>query len=430
MPLLIAFLILLALLLRVDFIFYVVYVIIGIYSFSYFYTPRVLRQLHLNRDFHSRNFIGESQSISISLINSGRLPIPWLEMRELIPLELRTKSELKQVISLGGRDRKEVSYSIRGMKRGYYKIGPLQVTAGDFFGFREVNLEFPADYVTIYPQVLSIAEMQLPSRLPFGTLASSQRLYQDPARPIGIRDYEFGDSLRHMNWKSSARAGRMLVKTYEPAISLETMILLNLNASDYQGRYRRDTIEWAIVVAASLGAHLIGQRQSIGFATNGVDPLLQDVTNGYSSLIFEDTSGRLLFQSESNGNSAGAQQNKNQHRLMPATIKTNSGRDQLMKVLELLARLESAETMTFAQWLTTATLRLSWGVTIIAISPSADDEILHSLHRLFQAGLNPILMIIDPYVNFRQISERAHVFGLYAFHARNLSKLTGWAKSE
>ncbi len=430
LPILIIILILVAFLLRVDFIFYIVYVSMGIYALSFFYTPRSLKYLELRRDFHPRTFMGESLNITITLVNKSRLPIPWLEIREIIPLELRTNYRLSKVITLRGRSTKHFSYQVRGMKRGYYQIGPLQIEAGDFFGFREVSRKLSPDYITVYPRVLSMTELQLPSRLPFGTLASKQRLYQDPTRPIGVRNYEFGDSLRHINWKSSARASKMLVKTYEPAISLETMILLNLNRGEYQSRYRRDTIEWAVVVAASVSAFLIERRQSIGIASNGVDPLLQENIDRQDLLEFDDVSGRLLFNNEEQKNPKHIRPNSGSYRYMPTPLKPYTGRGQLMKILEQLARIEAANTVSFAQWLSSATIRLSWGVTIIALTPIADDNLYHSLHRLKQAGFNPILIIIDPFTNFRRINNKARIFGINAYHATDTESLSGWTQSK
>lgn len=427
LPMLIFILVIVAIILRVDFIFYIIYVSVGIYSFSYFYTPYVFKHLEIKRVFHPRAFMGERLTVTTKLTNKSRFPIPWVEIREIIPLELRTNRGLSKVISFRGQGSKNYSYQIRGMKRGYYRIGPLQIAAGDYFGFREISRSLSPDFVTVYPRILSLSEIQLPSRLPFGTLASNQRLYQDPARPMGVRDYELGDSLRHINWKSSARASKMLVKTYEPAISLETMILLNLNRAEYPKRYRRDTAEWSIVVAASISAHLAKKRQALGIASNGLDPLLHEENGDQAALEFDDDSGRLLLLNKIRESSGEVQTEDNNFQFIPPVMNPNSGRGQLMKVLEQLARIEAADTVSFADWLASATMYLSWGVTIITLTPSADDKLYRSLHRLLQAGFNPILIITDPYANFRMINNRANLFGLHAYHAKNAENLSEWS---
>ncbi|MEW5988685.1 MAG: DUF58 domain-containing protein, partial [Chloroflexota bacterium] len=276
LPLFILFFLLVALLLRVDFIFYVVYVCLGVYAWSRWVTPRALRGLAVERQYQDHAFLGESVPVTVCLRNQQRWSLPWLYLAESIPPELRTgERETSQVISLRRREVAAFTYHVQAGRRGYYRLGPLRMTAGDLFGFAEQHAGLSPHYLTVYPRLIPIGRLGLPSRLPFGTVASQQRLFEDPARPVGVRDYHAGDSLRQMNWKVSAHAEKLLVKTFQPAISLETAVLLNLRLDDYANRY--DGPEWAIEVAASLASHLISQRQAVGLMTNGTDPL-QSIT--------------------------------------------------------------------------------------------------------------------------------------------------------
>src|SRR5690606_29119085 len=141
--------------------------------------------------------------------------------------------------------------------------GPLRLTSGDLFGLATPRTgTLPPSYLTVYPRIIPLVQLGLTSRLPFGTVGSKQRLFEDPARPLGTREFRSGDSLRQMNWKASAHTQKMLVRTFEPAISLETHVLLNLHSADYERRDRHYLVEWAIVIASSLAAHLTNQRQA------------------------------------------------------------------------------------------------------------------------------------------------------------------------
>ena len=64
-----------------------------------------------------------------------------------------------------------------------------------------------------------------------------------------------------------------MVKTFQPAISLDSMILLNLHSEDYSERFWRGATEWGIELAASFAAHLVERRQAVGLMTNGTDLL-------------------------------------------------------------------------------------------------------------------------------------------------------------
>ncbi|UCC52234.1 MAG: DUF58 domain-containing protein [Anaerolineaceae bacterium] len=415
---LIIVLLIIAFLLRLDFIYYIVYVCIGIYALSQWAIPRALNQLRLSREFTDHVFLGETVTIRLRWQNLGRLPLPWVEFTESIPPALRIGETLQQVITLGGKQKREFAYQVQAGRRGYYCLGPLRLTVGDLFGLVSGKSGFlDADYLTIYPQIISLTNLGLPSRLPFGTIASRQRLFEDPARPMGVRDYQSGDSQRYINWKVSAHTDHLLVKRFQPAISLETAILLNLHKNNYEQRDWRFHTEWAIVTAASLAAHLIDQRQPAGLISNGIDPL-QSSSNGDEPSFHED-SGRLLQQKSMDGSSIN---------LMPPAIAPRNGRDHLMKILERLARIESDQTVPFDEWAASACLNLSWGVTILAITARGDEATCQTLHRLVRAGYNPILVTVEPDLNFGLVRERARRLGFRAFNVTRSSGLDIWRR--
>ena len=351
-----------ALLLRVDFIYYIAYVCIGIYLISRWYTPRALRALRLSRTFNSHAFLGETVEVVLHAENLSRLPLPWLEYSESIPPELRIGDPGTRAIGLHGRQKRDFSYRVQAGRRGYYRLGPLRLSTGDLFGLVKSTTGYlPPDYLTVYPRIISLTALGLPSRLPFGTIASSQRLFEDPARPSGVRAYRSGDSQRQINWKASAHVDELLVRRLQPAISLETAILLDLHSGDYSQRDLADYTEWAISVAASLAVHLADQRQPVGLITNGVDPLAD--AGSTDEALFDEENGRLQRGME--GGTGGQ---------MPPALLPRGGRAHLMKVLEQLARVESDETRPLVEWAAAACLPLSWGVTIIAITAHGSVE--------------------------------------------------------
>ncbi|MGN0065410.1 MAG: DUF58 domain-containing protein, partial [Nocardioides sp.] len=66
-----------------------------------------------------------------------------------------------------------------------------------------------------------------------------------------LREYVRGDDLRHVHWRSSARAGELLVRQYHDSRRTEAALLLDRQASSYADD---DSFELAVEVAASLAA--------------------------------------------------------------------------------------------------------------------------------------------------------------------------------
>ncbi len=403
--------------LRVDFIIYIGYVTVALWAFSRWYTPRGLKQLAIKRTFNPNAFLGDKVTVTVSLTNSGRLALPWVQVEEMTAVSLQSGTEINDAIDLAAGETVELTYAVRANLRGYYRVGPMRLQTGDIFGFREDKGTFPPDYITIYPRIVPLERLRLPSRLPFGTLPSRQRLYEDPARPTGVRNFRSGDSLRQINWKVSGRyanaaSGGLMVKTLEPAISLETLLLLDLDREGFQPKQFYDASEWAVVVAASLASHLVDIRQGVGLATNGYDPL------GNSFAAFDETTGKLL---DTTGNIVS----DSDAAIQPSNfIPPRNGRRHLMSVLELLARIESKRTQTwFGDFAMQATVNLAWGTTVIAISPRVDDKISDTLHRLVKAGFNPILLCIQPTPNFGEAQQRCQQLGFRAHMVLNETEL-------
>ena len=407
-----------AFVLRVDFIFYIVYVCVGIYLWNRFYTPYSLRHLRAERDYIDRAFLGEPVEVTVKLYNDNRLSIPWLEFNETVALELQRQAKMNRVLTLPGRQTAEFTYTVTGQRRGYYQLGPLRLKTSDLFGLlNDYTGYLSPDYLTIYPRITPLSKLGFSSRLPFGTLSSRQQLFADPARSQGVRDFRSGDPLHQINWKVTAHTQQLMVKTFQPAISLETAVLLNLYQDDYQPHSHYETVEWAIELAASLAAHLTEKRQAVGLITNGVDPLL--LHNNRDKQQFDDISGRLKWQ-------LPARSQQNPADFMPSPMTPRTGRGQLMKILEQLARLEAEKSRPFLEWAPLALTRLNWGVTLLTISPKGDEATCQMLHRMLRRGLNPVLIVTQPDYNFGHVQQRARQLGFTAHNVAYKSQLDPW----
>ncbi len=379
-PFLIILLFALFILLRIEFIFYIIYVLFGTWIAARWWVRRVANRLEIRRAYADHAFLGDQVRVELRIENRSWLPVPWLRVSESVPLMLHSPNFVRRVVTLPAHGHATITYTLDCRQRGYYALGPASFRTGDLFGFAETQVQEPEeDHITVYPRIVPLTQLGISSQLPFGAIRTRQRLFEDPVRVSGLRDYETGDPLHRIHWKASAHAGELLVTKLDPAISLETAILLNLNAAEYEQRQAIHASEWAIVVAASIAHHLAEQRQPVGLFTNGHDPV----------------SGR--------GWAAG--------------LPPRSGRGNLIKLLEVLARIELAREArpSFAAWMREATLDLGWGTTVIAITPKGDEATCQALHRLQRAGLNTILIVVEPSLQFKKIRQRAHHLGFPAY---------------
>jgi uncharacterized protein (DUF58 family) len=372
-----------------DFVFTILYLLAGAYLFSRLWSARSISGVHYTRHFADRVFYGEDVPVRLNLTNKSILPILWLRLQESVPTELAPAMPLKQVISLGPRSHAHFDYVMKARKRGFYTVGPMFASTGDLFGMGgEQRTEGGADHLTVYPRIYYFTSLKMPSHSPMGTLRHHQPIFEDPSRTMGKRDYVHGDSLRRVDWKATASTGRLQVKQFEPSMALTTAIFLNLNEEEY-GRFSRiDSVELAIIVSASLANWMIAKKQTVGIITNGVDPLAEK--KPFSPLL------------------------------------PHKGRNHLMRILDILARVQPVQEGSFVNMLHDATLHLTWGTTLILITGLADEPVFDEIFRLRQSGFSTVLILIGHAPDVNDAKARGQQFGFPVYHFRNELDLDLW----
>jgi hypothetical protein len=90
-----------AVLVRDDFVFTVVYLLAGAYIAGRWWSRQALRGLSAQREFVNRAFFGEEIPVRLHVRNASLLPVVWLRLQESVPVELAPPNPMQQVISLG-----------------------------------------------------------------------------------------------------------------------------------------------------------------------------------------------------------------------------------------------------------------------------------------------------------------------------------------
>jgi uncharacterized protein (DUF58 family) len=374
-----------------GFAFTIIYLFLGIYIVSLFWTRQSAKNISCIRKFEKRTFLGEEVTIQLEIQNKVWLPIPWLYVYESLPVELSAGSSIKRLVSLGPRGKVEILYKLNAYKRGYYPVGPFTTKFGDTLGLADVQeLESQPDFITVYPHIIPITNANLPSRSPLGTMRHHQPIFEDPSRVRGKRDYVASDSLGRVDWKASASMGRLQIKQFEPSIALQTVIFLNLNASEYVTRNRIDATELAIVVAASLANWAVTQKQAVGLTTNGID---------------------------SHSNNPSVQ-----------PIPSRKGRGHLIHILDLLARVQMTESRSLTDMLNKETPSLPWGTTVVIITGSIGVDLFDEIFQIKRRGQSVVLIVTGHGANLNRASWQAKRFGFPIYAFPNEKSLDAWRR--
>ena len=312
-----------------------------------------------------RVFPGEKINVRLQVANRKPLPLPWIQVDDEIPQALGGASTLpgerpgsvlvrRSGAILWYRSVKW-KYELPCLKRGYYPLGPTVLSSGDVFGLYSRSLKTALqDHVIVYPKILPVGRLAIPSRQPLGESRSEYRVFQDPTRSLGVRDYQHGDSLRHVHWKASARLQSLQVKVFEPTTTFKVALFLSVDSFMANGALNEEGFELGISVAASLAYHVIEQGSPAG--------------------VFVNT--RTVDSDQ------------------PVSLAPSGSRDQLTSVLEALAKVTASSSGPFELFLEKEQKILRAGTTIALLFAKPPEALPLLLHSLKDNGFKILLFFI------------------------------------
>ena len=344
-----------------------------------------LNDLHYQRQFSEQHVIfGEEITLSLSVENAKLLPLPWLEIEDTIPRALPIKGiklygsvrndlvALECLFSPRWYERVTRRYTIQCNARGVHTFGPTKLSSGDVFGFISREMELSnRQYLLVYPLVAPLQSFGLPARHPFGDRRAPQRLLEDPSRIVGVRDYAYGDSLRRVNWKATARTMTMQSNIYESTTTHSLVLFLNVIAQlDIYYGVRPDLQELSICATASVADWALDQGYAVGLYSN-TTLFMPD----------EDTSV-LTSQNESNQEKITTARMKRRRICLPAT----SNGEQRQRIMETLARVQSFFSTSIEEILQIERTRLPAGATVVIVTSTISEQLIDVLNSIRQSG--------------------------------------------
>jgi uncharacterized protein (DUF58 family) len=330
--------------------------------------------------------IGETVAVVITVKNHGWLPVVWAMIEDMLsrnavsvrPPRLEVVGSRIHLASLGIGGEKTLYYQLDCRSRGFFQIGPLVLETGDLFGLhRRYRLLTAPHFLVVYPKVIPLEGFDIASRRPIGEIRLTHRLYEDPTRIAGARPYELGDPLNRVHWRATARAGVLHSKIYEPTALAGATILLDFHRDAYDPRHEPVRSDLAVTAAASLVNAVYEMGQQVGLVTNGRDAADRIRQEGWE----------FDFRTRQAARRAAMEETESQ-RLQPLVVPTAHGPEQLMRILEILARVELSEGLKLGELIAETAGHLPRDAAVIAILSTAHPEAAVALGGLRRRGFS------------------------------------------
>jgi uncharacterized protein (DUF58 family) len=166
------------------------------------------------------------------------------------------------------------------LPRGTYQIQQARIVNSDVLGLFRVQkrlvLEENMAEIVVGPAILRV-ENGVNSDGRGADLGSRRTIRNGGGEELrGTRPYAPGDDLRHVHWKSSARAGELVVKEWEQ-MERETVLVVWDGAQNTSwGSREWDSTEWGLILTASLCHTLLSSATPCALARCDIQPLVYE----------------------------------------------------------------------------------------------------------------------------------------------------------
>lgn len=239
---------------------------------------------------------GSEARVHLRMDNVSRLPTGLLMLQDRVPYVLgpRPRFVLDRV-EPGGR--REVSYRVRSDLRGRYPLGPLQLRLTDPFGMCELTRSFSSyDTLTVIPRVEALPPVRLSGESKGygdGRQRSLALAGEDDVIPRG---YRYGDDLRRVHWRLTARYGELMVRREEQPQRARCTVLLDTRGIGFRGAGPDSAFEWAVSGAASVLVHMLERGFSVRLLTDTGNSVPGEGADGFAGASQEtaDAAGLMM----------------------------------------------------------------------------------------------------------------------------------------
>jgi uncharacterized protein (DUF58 family) len=336
----------------------------------------------------TRFFPGEPIECTLRLFNRKPLPLPWVQIENDLPLGFCLEGPadppgaetIRRSASLLWYRAITWKLTLMGGRRGYYSIGPLKLTSGDFIGlYSRSRRAGNTEHLIVYPRIFPVETRLIPSLYPLGETRASRRLFKDPTHAIGVREYLHGDDLKSIHWKATARRGDLQVKLLDATTAFNVTMVLAVESFRGNGVLAEADFELGISAAGSIAAALCEHGSPVG--------------------LFVNT--RLADTGQ------------------PAVIAPGAGRSRVTEILEALAKVTEHSSSPAISFLEGQKERLTAGTTVIFILGRLPDRFPEQLANLRAAGVKLLVLLVGgfdeptlpPDVPWRRIRQAGDLAG-------------------
>lgn len=191
-----------------------------------------IKKLNVTRTFLDTDFTrGQTLDLSIALSREDRWPLYYVKVTDRHPFVMHEKKQ--RVLFLGFRREVTLTYQIESLPRGMYTFEAVDIELVDLLGWvrKSWTVGVPQQ-ITVYPRVTDFMYVPIASNYEQGAALARYQVHKESTVVTGIREYQPGDRVSWIHWKSFAKNQTLRTKDFEDRQAQDTLIYLDRSTSD------------------------------------------------------------------------------------------------------------------------------------------------------------------------------------------------------
>ncbi len=321
----------------------------GLFGISYIWAREMRDKVEAERTSRGNWIVvGDRVEERFRLRNDSPFPLLWATVNDHSDVP---GYAIDRAVSVDARG--SYGWQAQGVctKRGVFTLGPWALALGDPLGLFDVTISYPeVRTLMVYPRVMRLPEFQLPRGAASGRASRALPTPFETILARTVRHYVPGDSLHLVHWRKTAQQGKLMIRQFDQEPAGALWLVLDLDAAVQAGEGQESTLEYGVILAASLAAKHLDENRAVGLVALGRETKI---------------------------------------------VPPQPGRAHLWQLLQALTHAEAAEGWPLARVLKQVRPDIGRGRTVLVITPSSQTDWVGELLQYQRRDITTAALLLD-----------------------------------
>ncbi len=213
---------------EVPYMLFYTILLLGLLSFAYAATIYFRFKFYQEVD---KKFLIKGDNVNYNFIisNEDILFYPYIKVK-FFGAETIFREQFKtRELSLLPLREKKITLNLSCKYSGNYEVGVDRIEISDFLGLFNLVYKVPFPLaLTVYPRIIILERFNLKTDFFSESYSVSDSNYEDIGALQDIRKYAYGDSLKKVHWKLTAKLNKLMIRKFQSATEASVAIVLDL----------------------------------------------------------------------------------------------------------------------------------------------------------------------------------------------------------